>query len=245
MRVRFGEFLLDADTRQLLRAGEAVHLPPKAFCLLELLVRARPRALAKGEIRRRVWAETHAGDANLNVLVGELRQALRDDAKEPRSVRTVFGFGYAFAAEATEEGAEAAVTVQPRVLWERRVIPLLEGENVIGRDEGVAVRIDAPGVSRNHARLLVSRGQATLEDLGSKNGTYLNDQRLDVPTPLPDGAVFRRCATPARREERRRRAGTSGALIDEDRPGGRQASARALIDRAPLPVLSPVTTRRR
>lgn len=131
--------------------------------------------------------------ANLNVLVGELRQALHDDAKEPRFVRTVFGFGYAFAAEATGESAAGAatVTVQPRVLWERRVIPLLEGENVIGRDEGVAVRIDAPGVSRNHARLLVSRGQATLEDLGSKNGTYLNDQRLDVPTPLPDGAAFR------------------------------------------------------
>jgi DNA-binding winged helix-turn-helix (wHTH) protein len=193
MRVHFGDFLLDSDTRELLRGGEAVHLPPKAFALLELLVRSRPRALAKGEIRRRVWPETHAGDANLNVLVGELRQALGEDAKEPRFVRTVFGFGYAFAGEAREEGGGegGAASALPRVLWERRIIPLLDGENVIGRDEGVTVRIDAPGVSRKHARILVTHGQAVLEDLGSKNGTYVNDQPIDVPTPLPDGAVFR------------------------------------------------------
>jgi len=193
MRVRFGEFQLDPDTHELRRGEETVHLPPKAFVLLELLVRSRPRALSKGEIRRRVWPDTHAGDANLNVLVGELRQALGEDAKEPRFVRTVFGFGYAFGGEAEEEGGPSPATgaPQPRILWERRVIPLLEGENVIGRDDGVAVRIDAPGVSRRHARLLVQRDQATLEDLGSKNGTWLEDERLSVPTPLPDGAVFR------------------------------------------------------
>jgi len=196
VRLRFGEFRLDSDTRELHRGDEPVHLAPKAFQLLELLLRSRPRALAKGEIRRKVWPDTHAGDANLNVLVGELRQALRDDPKEPRFVRTVYGFGYAFAGDVEEEGAGAPDRrgpgdALPRVLWERRVIPLLDGENVIGRDEGVAVRIDAPGVSRRHARVIVSRGQAILEDLGSKNGTYVNDRRIDVPTPLPDGSVFR------------------------------------------------------
>jgi DNA-binding winged helix-turn-helix (wHTH) protein len=193
MRVRFGEFRLDSDTHELRRGEERVHLPPKAFVLLELLVRSRPRALSKGEIRRRVWPDTHAGDANLNVLVGELRQVLGEGAKEPLYIRTVFGFGYAFAGEAEEEGEpdRGPAASQPRILWERRVIPLLEGENVIGRDEGVAVRIDAPGVSRRHARVLVHRDHATLEDLGSKNGTWLEDERLTVPTPLPDGAVFR------------------------------------------------------
>jgi DNA-binding winged helix-turn-helix (wHTH) protein len=193
MRVRFGEFRLDSDTHELRRGEERVHLAPKAFVLLELLVRSRPRALSKGEIRRRVWPDTHAGDANLNVLVGELRQVLGEDAKEPLYIRTVFGFGYAFAGEAEEEGGldRGPAASQPRILWERRVIPLLEGENVIGRDEGVAVRIDAPGVSRRHARVLVHRDHATLEDLGSKNGTWLEDERLTVPTPLPDGAVFR------------------------------------------------------
>jgi DNA-binding winged helix-turn-helix (wHTH) protein len=193
MRVRFGEFQLDSDTREVRRGGEPIHLPPKAFVLLELLVRSRPRALSRGEIRRRLWPDTHAGDANLNVLVGELRQALGEDAREPALIRTVFGFGYAFAGEAEEEGRPNGATAasQPRILWERRMIPLLEGENVIGRDEGVAIRIDAPGVSRRHARVLVHRDQATLEDLGSKNGTWLEDERLTVPTPLPDGAAFR------------------------------------------------------
>jgi DNA-binding winged helix-turn-helix (wHTH) protein len=193
MRVRFGEFRLDSDTHELRRGEERVHLAPKAFVLLELLVRPRPRALPKGEIRRRVWPDTHAGDANLNVLVGELRQALGEEAREPLFIRTVFGFGYAFAGETEEEGEpdRAPGAPQPRILWERRVIPLLEGENVIGRDESVAVRIDAPGVSRRHARVLVHRDQATLEDLGSKNGTWLEGARLAVPTPLPDGAIFR------------------------------------------------------
>jgi DNA-binding winged helix-turn-helix (wHTH) protein len=193
MRIRFGELVFDSNTRELRRGEEPVPLAPKAFLLLELLLQSRPRALSKGEIRRRVWPDTHASDTNLNVLVGELRKALGEDAKEPRFVRTVFGFGYAFAGEAEAEDPVGAAepAAQPRVLWERKVIPLVEGENVLGRDDGVTVRIDVPGVSRRHARIHVDRGEARLEDLGSKNGTYLKDERVVTPTPLSDGAVFR------------------------------------------------------
>ena len=70
-------------------------------------------------------------------------------------------------------------------------MPLLPGENVLGRAADAAVRIDAPGISRRHARILLAEGTATLEDLGSKNGTYLRRQRLDAPAPLRDGDVFR------------------------------------------------------
>jgi hypothetical protein len=49
---------------------------------------------------------------------------------------------------------------------------LTGGENVIGRDPDVSVRIEAPGVSRRHARILAEGGRFTLEDLGSKNGTF-------------------------------------------------------------------------
>ena len=195
MKVRFGGFLLDTDSRRLFQDGTEVHLQPKTFELLELLVRTRPKALSKQHIRKHLWPDTVVGEASLTVAVAELRAALGDDAKEPRFVRTVYGFGYAFASDAGAEGAAGPSTagVAPRVLWEKRVIPLVEGENVLGRDEGVTVRIDAPGVSRRHACIRVLGERVTIEDLGSKNGTYVGELEPAItgPTPLADDARFR------------------------------------------------------
>ncbi|HSD65113.1 MAG TPA: winged helix-turn-helix domain-containing protein, partial [Vicinamibacteria bacterium] len=97
MKVRFGGFLLDTDSRQLFRERTEVHLQPKTFDLLDLLVRTRPKALSKSHIRGQLWPDTVVGEASLTVAVAELRAALGDDAREPRFVRTVYGFGYAFA----------------------------------------------------------------------------------------------------------------------------------------------------
>lgn len=195
MPLHFGEFSLDSESRQLLRGGEEIHLQPKVFELLELLVSSRPKALTKLQLRQRLWSETFVSDASLTVLVADLRAALGDDAKEPRYVRTVYGFGYAFAGEVAAPASPDAVPAiaAPRVIWGRRVTPLVEGENVLGRDETAAVRIDVPGVSRRHARIDVRGDQATLEDLGSKNGTFLGEQEAAVraPVPLADGATFR------------------------------------------------------
>lgn len=208
MRLRFGDFTLDADRRLLERAGEEIPLARKAFDLLELLVAERPRALSKERIRDRVWPKTVVSESTLNGLVGEVRAALGDDAHAPRFVRTIHGFGYAFAAEVKEEprpGASlaardvtAAASRSPalltaRLLWENRLIPLSPGENVLGRDEDVHVRIDAPSVSRRHARLTVAAGApATLQDLGSKNGTWVAGRRVvQDAVPLTDGDVLR------------------------------------------------------
>jgi DNA-binding winged helix-turn-helix (wHTH) protein len=198
LRIRFGEFRLDTDSRQLFRDGSEVRLQPKTYELLELLVRTRPKALSKQHIRGELWPDTVVGEASLTVAVAELRAALGDDAKEPRFVRTVYGFGYAFAGEAAPEGEAGgapppASGVAPRVLWEKRTIPLVEGENVLGRDEGVTVRIDAPGVSRRHARIRVDGARARIEDLGSKNGTYVGEgaEPITGPTELREGARFR------------------------------------------------------
>jgi DNA-binding winged helix-turn-helix (wHTH) protein len=195
LKVRFAEFVLDSDRRQLFQGGAEIHLQPKTFELLSLLVRSRPKALSKQHIRGQLWPDTVVGDASLTVAVAELRSALGDDAKEPCYVRTVYGFGYAFAGavEAERPGAVSSSDVAPRVLWEKRIIPLVEGENVLGRDEDVTVRIDAPGVSRRHARIRVSGAEATIEDLGSKNGTYVGDftSAITGPAVLPDESRFR------------------------------------------------------
>ena len=111
----FGDFELDQERRQLLRSGAPVPLEPKAYELLSLLVERRPRALSRAQIRDVVWPQTFVSESTLAVVVNGIRQALDDDARHPRFIRTVHGFGYAFCREAREAGegrpeaSEAAV----------------------------------------------------------------------------------------------------------------------------------------
>ena len=184
--VRFGEFILDTDTRELLQGRRPVHLSPKAYRLLTILVEDRPRALSKADLLRRLWPETYVVEANLANLVGEIREALGDDPRRPRHVRTVHGFGYAFQGAATDEEPTTASGAIYRLIWKGGRATLSEGEHILGRDAEASVSLDSPSVSRRHARILVAGGQATLEDLGSKNGTLVNDRRVGSPQPLAD-----------------------------------------------------------
>jgi pSer/pThr/pTyr-binding forkhead associated (FHA) protein len=73
---------------------------------------------------------------------------------------------------------------------------LKEGEHLLGRDSDVAVWLESPSVSRHHARIRVSGSDATIEDLGSKNGTYLHGERIATSTPLADGDEIRLGSVP-------------------------------------------------
>jgi DNA-binding winged helix-turn-helix (wHTH) protein len=194
VRICFDRFTLDLDTRQLTRGGRELHLAPKAFELLELLVRDRPKALSKAVLQSRLWPDTFVVEANLSNLVAEIRAALGDRARAPRWVRTVHGFGYAFCGEAMDRprapaGGSGAVSCW--LEWGGRRFPLVAGENVVGRDPEVAVRLDSSTVSRRHARLAVTAERVTIEDLGSKNGTLRGDDRVTSPVALEDGDAIR------------------------------------------------------
>ena len=102
MQVHFGEWRLDPDARQLLRGNEPVHVSPKAFELLKLLVEHRPQALSKTDLHAAIWPATFVSEASLAQLVSEIRAAIGDNAHEPRFLRTVHGFGYAFACDAPD-----------------------------------------------------------------------------------------------------------------------------------------------
>jgi DNA-binding winged helix-turn-helix (wHTH) protein len=190
MRVRFGECVLDSDTRQLSVRGEAVHLSPKAFQFLELLLESRPKALSKSEIHERLWPGTFVSDGTLASLLVEVRSAIGDSARASRFVRTVHGFGYAFSGDAQDlrkslSGAGGQKLVY-RLIWGNREIALGPGENLLGRDEDAVVWIDDALVSRRHARIVIDETGAVLEDLDSKNGTYLRGKRIEGPTKLAD-----------------------------------------------------------
>ena len=79
----------------------------------------------------------------------------------------------------------------PRLVLDDREWLLREGENVLGREDGVTVRITVGGVSRRHARIVVRADQTTVEDLGSKNGTFCGGDRISSPRPLKDGDLIR------------------------------------------------------
>jgi DNA-binding winged helix-turn-helix (wHTH) protein len=194
MRFAFGDCVFDRASRALTRDGAAVHAGPKLLRLLELLLDARPRALTKVEIHASLWSDTFVSDATLTSLVAELRAAIGDDARSPRLVRTIHGYGYAFIGDAAAETARAPgerVEVAPyRLIVGEREIALVEGEHVLGRSGDAAILVDAAGVSRHHARITIGAQRATLEDLGSKNGTVLNGAAIEGPVELIDGAVI-------------------------------------------------------
>jgi DNA-binding winged helix-turn-helix (wHTH) protein len=191
--VTFGAFTLDVDTRQLLRGPEKlpVHLSPKAYELLLVLVEGRPRALSKNELHERLWPSTFVSEATLASLVGELREALGERGREPGVIRTVHGFGYAFSGAAQEVGAPVSARIASWVVSNGREISLTDGEHLIGRDADVAVCLNSPTVSRHHARIVIAGDGATLEDLGSKNGTLVRGQKITSPVKLEDGDRIR------------------------------------------------------
>jgi DNA-binding winged helix-turn-helix (wHTH) protein len=188
VRLRFGECVLDTEARELRRGGVPRELSPKGLQFLELLLSSRPRAIAKQEIHETLWPETFVSDSSLARLASEVRSAIGDDARHPQLLRTVHRHGYAFSGTVAVGPADAGSRPAPcRLVWGERQIPLLEGENLLGRGSEAAVRIDLGRVSRLHARITVEGERATLEDLGSKNGTFHRGRRLEVPVELTDG----------------------------------------------------------
>jgi len=103
----------------------------------------------------------------------------------------VHGVGYAFCAQAVETGPAPRRSVAYRLAFADREVALRSGENLLGRVEDGVAWIESPTVSRRHARILVEDGRAILEDLGSKNGTFVRDERIGAPTLLKDGDVVR------------------------------------------------------
>src|SRR6266852_294963 len=103
MRVHFGPFLFDSATRELLQDEERVHLSPKSFDLLQILIERRPAMVAKSELQDRLWPDVEVLEANLGNAAAEIRKALGDDPKSPKYIATVSRRGYRFCAAVEEK----------------------------------------------------------------------------------------------------------------------------------------------
>jgi len=184
MRVRFGDFILDADRRQLLRGSELVQLPPKALQLLEMLIERNPKAVSQKELYDLLWPDTFVEKSNLHNLVYQLREALDD--QDHAIIRTVYGFGFSFGPDVNRDVPQDRPPLWQLVIGDRE-FDLREGENIVGRESDAGIRIDSSSISRRHARIILSGDHITLEDLGSKNGTSLRGKLIHTIHPLSDG----------------------------------------------------------
>jgi DNA-binding winged helix-turn-helix (wHTH) protein len=194
VKLGLGDLIFDSERRQLLRGPDEVHLSPKAFDLLTLLIEARPRALAKAELQEQLWPTTFVSETNLASLVAEIRRALADTASRPRFIRTAHRYGYAFCFEApllTDDGQQELSSPFCWLLRNGRRLTLRAGENILGREPLDGIRLESPTVSRRHARITVTRDGALVDDLDSKNGTFLRGSRLTAPALLADGDEIR------------------------------------------------------
>ncbi|MDX1584990.1 MAG: FHA domain-containing protein [Thermoanaerobaculia bacterium] len=188
MRVRFGEFVFDEERQELCRGAETIHLTPKAMELLAVLIERRPAVATKQELIDHLWPDVIVSPANLKNLVSELRNALDDHDRHGRFIRSVHGRGYAITDDAFEitESAERRLTPAVTLSHGANRFLLWPGENLVGRSAECNVSIDSGEISRHHARIVVTLEGVMIEDLQSKNGTFVNGSRIEK-TSIEDG----------------------------------------------------------
>ena len=192
---RFGRFALDYGTRQLLLRRRRD--PPLAESVRAADHPARQPAARSLESRA---AGTTCGRRRSSrrptsrVSLPRFGAPSRDSATRPVFLRTVYRFGYRFVGEVVESDAAPRTAPSrpeavPRVREPTDACCWKAPTSSAARPDAT-IQCDAPGVSRHHARIVVSQGEATLEDLGSKNGTYLRSERI-TSARLSDGDEIR------------------------------------------------------
>ena len=191
MRVRFGDFTFDGDTRELLRGAAPVHVSPKAFRFLELLLESRPRALSKGDLQEKIWPSTFVSEENLASLAAEVRERWRRGplrAVRPNGLRLRLRLRRGGRGRATAPGSATGPALPRRGQARARALRRREHRGT-GRRRCRADR--RPDRLRHHARLVVEGSTVTVEDLDSKNGSFVEGKRLKARRVLKSGDIVK------------------------------------------------------
>src|SRR4029077_9869521 len=109
LRLRFNQFELDEADARLTRAGQPVPLAPKPFAVLCALARAPRTLVTKNALLDSVWGHRFVTEAVLKSTISELRAALQDDARQPRSIEQAPRRGYRFIPPFSAPAAPAAL----------------------------------------------------------------------------------------------------------------------------------------
>jgi DNA-binding winged helix-turn-helix (wHTH) protein len=190
---RFGDFELDVAAFTLRLKGIPVRLEKIPMEVLVLLVEHAGTLVRRDSIHAALWgSDVYLDrDAAINTAMRKIRKALGEDVGRPRFVETVVGKGYRFVGQIVRATVDRQRQVAVyRLTRGTDAFALQDGENLIGRDPDVHVFLDHPSVSRRHARISIAAGEVVLEDLNSRNGTWINGRRITSPTEVHDGTVI-------------------------------------------------------
>jgi hypothetical protein len=147
----------------------------------------------KDVLLRSVWPDTCVTDDVLMRAIFELRRAFGDEVRRPLVIQTIPKRGYRLIAPVVFDIRRTVTTSTTEermtctLIWRGGRVTLKEGSYLLSREESLPIRVPFRSVSRRHAQIVVAGGTVTVEDLASKNGTFLRDKRLVAPALLHDG----------------------------------------------------------
>jgi DNA-binding winged helix-turn-helix (wHTH) protein len=205
--LRVGSWIVEPESNVIRQGSDEVRLEPRVMNLLVHLASRPGLVTSKDQIVDAVWDGAFISESALTRTIADLRKALGDDARSPRYIETISKRGYRLVAEVSG-GSPDAVSAHSRfsLVWNGRAHPLSSREFVLGRDPHCTMCLSSGNVSRRHARIVSTGQAATIEDLGSRNGTRVNGARITAPRLLADGdeihvgtetLVFRDGSSPA------------------------------------------------
>jgi DNA-binding winged helix-turn-helix (wHTH) protein/predicted ATPase len=160
----FDPFCLDLANECLWRDSQAIKLRPKAFAVLDYILKRPGLLVTKEDLLNAVWPETFVGDAVLKVTIRQIREALGDDHKSPRFIETAHRRGYRFIGQIAEGGQMPAVAGEgqssnaaPRLSPSAADSPL----RVVGRGEALSrMRSCLENMLRGERQILFVTGEA-------------------------------------------------------------------------------------
>jgi TolB-like protein len=110
---RSGEWELDPELYELRRGGKPAKVEPRVFDLLHFLVRNAGRVVSRDEIVDEIWGGRIVSEATISTCLKGVRQALGDDGRTQRFIKTVHGRGFRFVGEVTEDKKPAGPEARP------------------------------------------------------------------------------------------------------------------------------------
>jgi len=194
MSFRLGEWLVEPSLNRLSNGDTTIQIELRVMAVLLCLAQHAGEVVTRRRLVDSVWDDGFVADNTITHAVAELRKAFGDDHRDPRFIETIHRRGYRLIAPVHINEALSVMSSAPYLSFlavaRGLEIPLNEGENLIGRAPDAAVTIPSMKVSRHHARITVVHDTASLADLGSKNGTFLNGTRIQQPVPLDGGDLI-------------------------------------------------------
>ncbi len=202
-RLRFAQFEIDLDARELLRDGRPVRIQPQPLRVLEILVERAGTLVTREELRQRVWGEATfvEFDQGLNYCIRQIRLALGEDAATPVFIETLKKRGYRFTAPVEQAASPPSNPNRPPRRWLRSRAYLAMAAGLVAAVAGI-VALDGPHRRPITYEQLTGFTDAAFEPALSPDGRMMAFLvGSDVPFPfsgqvytvmLPDGEPVQR-----------------------------------------------------